>query len=640
MSSGEEKGHHSCIAPLKALINGSFEPAILVSSEGKLVHMNSAAEGVFEFALREDHQPHVLSIISLELPSLGEAVWSNVIGLLQSNSAPKKMSATCFKKNGDKFQAQLKLSLIDMKEVCHTCSQIVAIHINPNQEEARFDHMTRYMSTLLQMLTSIIETCLDPIFQINEQGIIQMVNEAAVTTFGHSREEFIGANISMICGGGHSEKHDQYLERYLQTGEAHVMGKKREVSGRKKDGSEFPLELGLVEISNETDQERMFVGFVRDMTEIRKKERLSTGIVQASLDPVFGIDERGIVQFVNDAAVEEFGYSHEEFIGESISKIVGKEHAEKHDSYIRAYLETGRAKLMGTRRVIPARRKNGTEFEIELGLSEVLSYDGKGEKIFVGFIRDLTAIKKHQNLASGIVEASLDPVFGIDENGLIQFVNEAACVQFGFSKNEFIGSSINKIVGTVHADKHDSYISNYLKTGNAKLMDTRRVIPARRKDGSEFDIELGLSEIKSYDGNERIFVGFVHAVTYKQQTETDPTPLDLSVEINPIFGINGDGIVKFVNNALSESFGYSTEELIGSNIYKICGEEGSDDDYIQSVLARGKRRVMGTKTFVQARRKDGSEFPIEIGLAEVKSYGPEDARMFVGFIRPITQNPK
>ena len=67
------------------------------------------------------------------------------------------------------------------------------------------------------------------------------------------------------------------------------------------------------------------------------------------------------------------------------------------------------------------------------------------------------------------------------------------------------------------------------------------------------------------------------------------------------------------------------------------GEEGSDDDYIRSVLARGKRRVMGTKTVVQARRKDGSEFPIEIGLAEVKSFGPDDARMFVGFIRPITE---
>jgi PAS domain S-box-containing protein len=171
---------------------------------------------------------------------------------------------------------------------------------------------------------------------------------------------------------------------------------------------------------------------------------------------------------------------------------------------------------MGTRRVIPARRKDGTEFEIELGLSEVKSFHGKG-KVFVGFVRDLTDLKKQQNLATGIVAASLDPVFGIDEKGIIEFVNGAALADFGYKEVELLGNSINMIVGAEHSGNHDSYLANYLKTGDKKLMGTKRVIPARRKDGTEFPIELGLSEIKSNNGRDKMFVGFVRALSAEKE---------------------------------------------------------------------------------------------------------------------------
>jgi two-component system sensor kinase FixL len=76
-----------------------------------------------------------------------------------------------------------------------------------------------------QIASGIIYSAFDPMFQINERGIIQMINQAAIDFICWEREEFLGCNVSMICGGGHSEKHDEHIKRYLRTEEKRVIGK-------------------------------------------------------------------------------------------------------------------------------------------------------------------------------------------------------------------------------------------------------------------------------------------------------------------------------------------------------------------------------------------------------------------------------
>eukprot|EP00957_Ditylum_brightwellii_P006182 467911-Ditylum_brightwellii.AAC.1 len=93
----------------------------------------------------------------------------------------------------------------------------------------------------------LLESSLDPIFLINDHGIIRLVNRAAVGQFGWSKEEFLNQNISMIIGGRHGPRHDECIEHFLQTGIKCEMGKKRELLAKRKDGSEFVIELGLSE---------------------------------------------------------------------------------------------------------------------------------------------------------------------------------------------------------------------------------------------------------------------------------------------------------------------------------------------------------------------------------------------------------
>jgi PAS domain S-box-containing protein len=117
---------------------------------------------------------------------------------------------------------------------------------------------------------AVVETAADGIITINARGIIESVNPEAERLFGYAREELIGHNIKMLMTTPDAERHDEYLARYLRTGEAKIIGIGREVTGRRKDGSTFAMFLSIGEFRLEG--ERYFTGIVRDITERKRAE--------------------------------------------------------------------------------------------------------------------------------------------------------------------------------------------------------------------------------------------------------------------------------------------------------------------------------------------------------------------------------
>jgi two-component system sensor kinase FixL len=121
------------------------------------------------------------------------------------------------------------------------------------------------------LLRSILETVPDAMIVIDEAGIVDSFSPAAVRLFGYEPDEVIGRNVSMLMPSPYRERHDSYLERYLRTGERRIIGIGRVVAGLRKDGSTFPMELAVGELSSEG--RRLFTGFVRDLTDRQKAER-------------------------------------------------------------------------------------------------------------------------------------------------------------------------------------------------------------------------------------------------------------------------------------------------------------------------------------------------------------------------------
>ena len=117
---------------------------------------------------------------------------------------------------------------------------------------------------------AVVETAADGIITIDAQGAIQSVNHEAERLFGYAHDELIGHNVKILTTAPDAERHDCYLARYLRTGEARIIGSGREVTGRRKDGSTFPLFLSIGQFTLEG--ERHFTGIVRDITERKRAE--------------------------------------------------------------------------------------------------------------------------------------------------------------------------------------------------------------------------------------------------------------------------------------------------------------------------------------------------------------------------------
>lgn len=119
-------------------------------------------------------------------------------------------------------------------------------------------------------MTVVMDTVLDGLLTIDAHGTVQSFNQSAVRIFGYRPEEVVGQNVKMLMPDPYHSEHDGYLKNYLTTGEKKVIGIGREVSARRKDGSIFPMELGINEAS--IQGKRMFVGTIRDITERKNAE--------------------------------------------------------------------------------------------------------------------------------------------------------------------------------------------------------------------------------------------------------------------------------------------------------------------------------------------------------------------------------
>ncbi|MFQ5731527.1 MAG: PAS domain S-box protein [Planctomycetaceae bacterium] len=166
----------------------------------------------------------------------------------------------------------------------------------------------------------MLETAGEGIVAINARGIVESFNEAAAEMFGYPAEEVVGQNVSMLMPSPDAEHHDGYLADYLRTGHTRVVGIEREVEGRRRDGTLFPMELNVREV--DTDRIHVFTAVICDLTEHKRTEsalRASHKYVRNIIDSMIGslivVASDGRIVMVNMATCEMLGYTEDEMIG-------------------------------------------------------------------------------------------------------------------------------------------------------------------------------------------------------------------------------------------------------------------------------------------------------------------------------------
>ncbi len=120
-------------------------------------------------------------------------------------------------------------------------------------------------------LMAVLDTVVDAAITIDETGIIQSFNRAAEQIFGYTTEETLGRKVEMLMPEPYHSQHDRYIQNYLTTGIRKIIGIGREVVGRRKDGSVFPMELAVSEAW--VGERRIFTGIIRDISERRQADQ-------------------------------------------------------------------------------------------------------------------------------------------------------------------------------------------------------------------------------------------------------------------------------------------------------------------------------------------------------------------------------
>jgi PAS domain S-box-containing protein len=250
-----------------------------------------------------------------------------------------------------------------------------------------------------ERLRAILETAVEGIITINEHGLIESFNPSAEKIFGYTAGEAVGQNVKLLMPAPYRQEHDDHLKKYRQTGHAKIIGIGREVIGRRKDGSIFPMDLSVNEVK--LASRRMFTGFVRDITEPKNAEKALlhyAAMIESSDDAIIGKTLDGHITSWNRGAEIVFGYSRKEMIGKPISILIPDDRKDEEPGILEKIKRGESVEHYETIR----RRKNGKLIDISVTVSPIRDAGGK----IIGASKVARDITERIRLEREIIEIS------------------------------------------------------------------------------------------------------------------------------------------------------------------------------------------------------------------------------------------
>ncbi len=256
---------------------------------------------------------------------------------------------------------------------------------------------------------SILEAIPDAVAAVNQQGVIIQVNSQTETLFGYTREELIGQRVEMLVPDGQRPQHHLHREHFHQHPKIRRMGSGLDLCGRRRDGSEFPVEISLSPVA--TGDGTIVLSVIRDISdrkrieeelrrvneeldrrktrELRDSQNRLALIVDSSQDAIIGKNLEGIVTHWNKGAEQIYGYTAQEMIGRPISVLAPREREDEIPAILQKIRNGERVEYFESVRVTKDRRN----LHVSISVSPI--YDADGKVVGASTIaRNITAQKK------------------------------------------------------------------------------------------------------------------------------------------------------------------------------------------------------------------------------------------------------
>ena len=247
------------VAWWKAVIDTAVDGIVTLDEMGRIRSFNRACEALFGYAAAEVLDRNLRMLI----PELAPEQQDGCPAAGERRAGIGRHVEGC-RADGSIFPMHLSVSEIPAPDGGHHFLGI----LHDITEQHAVEHELRETAERLRSILALVP---DAIVIIDEHGLIEVFAAAAERLFGWTAAEVRGRNVSMLMPPPYHEQHDSYLRRYLETGERRIIGIGRIVVGRRRDGSTFPMELAVGEMS--VGGRRLFTGFVRDLTEHQLAEK-------------------------------------------------------------------------------------------------------------------------------------------------------------------------------------------------------------------------------------------------------------------------------------------------------------------------------------------------------------------------------
>jgi PAS domain S-box-containing protein len=479
------------------------------------------------------------------------------------------------------------------------------------------------------------------IFMLDLDGRVLTWNAGAERNKGYRAEEIIGRHFSCF-----------YPEEDVARGKTEAELRQCLAEGRcedsgwrvRKDGSRFWAKVVITTVYDKAGRPCGFAKLTRDITESKHAQERFEQAIASALNAMVLVDSYGKIVLVNEQTEKLFGYGRDEMLGQPVEMLIPNRFRDSHLKDRDEFFARPRVRPLGFGRDLSGRRKDGSEFTVDIALNPITS--DEGIMVLCAVVDIVSERQRAEERFRLAVESAPNGMVMVNADGTIVLVNAETERLFGYDHDELLGQPVEVLVPEPFRPRHPQLRTAFFAAPQVRSMGVGRDLFGRRKDGSEFPVEIGLNPIAT-DHGVLILTAIVDITERKRSENSLRAERDRFAKIVSTVPVvicsflrraDGTSRFPFANPAIEQIYGYSPEELAVDAAPIFTRMHPEDIVRVRDILDESARTMTPWRGEFRYRNAALGEIWVEGNL--IPTAEPDGATLWLGYIADITERKR